>query len=173
MQTTAATQSNVSRIPFRIHLLRAANPLVRRILASRLHFLVSGDLLVASFRGRKSGKRFATPLSYVEKDGRLYLCTRPEVATWWKNMRDEAPVQITWLGRPTPARASVLESSSAEAMLGFRTFLSRNPGTASLLYNVNATGGELNEADVLREVTQSVIVRLEFEPSNETAGRVS
>lgn len=63
----------------------------------------------------------------------------------------------------------MLESSSDEALAGFRAFLTRNPGTASLLYNVKvAKDGVLDEQDVLREVTRSVIVRLEPEAANDT-----
>ena len=164
METRMTTQTASEKIPFRIHLLRAANPLTMKLLGSRLHFLLSRDLLVANFRGRKSGKRFAAPLSYVELEGRLYLCTRPEVANWWKNMRDGAPVEIIWRGRPTQARATVLDSASDEAELGFRTFLTHNPGTASMLYNVEiGRDGEPENEEVLREVQQSVIVRIEPE----------
>lgn len=157
------TETASEKVPFRIQLLRAANPLTMKLLGSRLHFLLSRDLLVANFRGRKSGKRFSAPLSYVEVGGRLYLCTRPEAANWWKNMREGVPVEITWRGRPTQARATVLDSSSSEAEVGFRAFLAHNPGTASLLYNVEIDkGGEPDNEDVLREVQQSVIVRIEL-----------
>lgn len=158
------TQAANEKIPFRIHLLRVANPLTMKLLGSRLHFLLSRDLLVANFRGRKSGKQFSAPLSYVELDGRLYLCTRPEVANWWKNMRDGASVEIIWRGRPTPARATVLDSASEEAEAGFRAFLTRYPGTASMLYNVEiGRDGEPKNEDALREVQQSVIVRIELD----------
>jgi hypothetical protein len=144
--------------------------LVLKLPGSRLHFLLSRDLLVASFRGRKSGRQFSTPLSYAEEGGHLYLCTRPEVASWWKNMRGGAPIEITWLGRSTPARATVLDSSSEEARAGFRAFLIKNPGTASLLYNVEVgKAGDPDEEDVLREVRQSVIVRIEPESEREIA----
>jgi hypothetical protein len=164
METLMTSQAAEEKIPFRIHLLRAANPLTMTLLASRLHFVLSRDLLVAKFRGRKSGKQFAAPLSYVEVGDRLYLCTRPEAANWWKNMRGGVPIEIIWRGRPTRARATVLDSTSDEAELGFRTFLTHNPGTASVLYHVEiGKGGEPNNEDVLREVQQSVIVRIEPE----------
>ncbi|MCP3986503.1 MAG: nitroreductase family deazaflavin-dependent oxidoreductase, partial [bacterium] len=160
------------KIPFRIHLLRAANPLALKLLGSRLHFLMSRDLLVANFRGRKSGKPFSTPLSYVEVDGNLYLCTRPEGANWWKNMREGVPIEIVWRGEPLPACATVLDTSSEEALAGFRAFLARYPGTATLLYHVNvAKDGTPNEEDVLREVRQSVVVRVEPGPSPRTRRR--
>jgi hypothetical protein len=162
------TRSPVEKIPFRIHLLRAANPITMKLLASRLHFVLSRDLLVAKFRGRKSGGQFAAPLSYVEVGNRLYLCTRPEVANWWKNMRGGVGVEIIWRGRPTRAHAAVLDSASDEAESGFRTFLSHNPSTASMLYHVEiGKGGEPKNEDVLRELQQSVIVRIEPELQRE------
>jgi hypothetical protein len=118
------TRSRDEKIPFRIHLLRAANPITMKLLASRLHFVLSRDLLVAKFRGRKSGGQFAEPLGYVEVGNRLYLCTRPEVANWWKNMRGGVGVEI-------------------------------------------GKGGEPKNEDVLRELQQSVIVRIEPELQGE------
>jgi len=152
----------MDKIPFRITLLRAANPLVVRLLGSPLHALLSRDLLLATFRGRRSGRRLTTPLSYVEAGGRLYLCTRPGVAAWWKNMRGGVPIEITWRGRRVPARASVLDSSSDEALVGFRAFCERNPGTAALLYDVEVgRDGKPDEQSLAREVRRSVIVRVE------------
>lgn len=79
-------------------------------------------------------------------------------------MRGGVPIEIIWRGRPTRARASVLDTSSDEAELAFRTFLAHNPGTAPMLYHVEiGKGGEPNNEDVLREVRQSVIVRIEPE----------
>ncbi len=56
----------------------------------------------------------------------------------------------------------MLDPASDEAESGFRAFPTRNPGTASMLYNVEiGRDGEPMNEDVLREVQQSVIVRIE------------
>jgi hypothetical protein len=150
------------KIPFRIHLLRAANPLITWLLTPRLHALLSRDLLVLHFRGRRSGRSLATPLSYVEQDGRLYLCTRPEVASWWRNLRGGASAEISWRGARVPARAWVLDAASEEAAMGFRAFLSRNPGTASLLYHVEvASDGAIDEVLLRHALGEAVVVRIE------------
>jgi len=66
--------------------------------------------------------------------------------------------------RDGQARATVLDSASEEADSGFRAFLTHNPGTASMLYNVEIErDGEPKNEDALREVQQSVIVRIEPE----------
>ncbi|MCP4039522.1 MAG: hypothetical protein GY733_21445 [bacterium] len=159
-----AAQETVTRqrIPPQIRLLRAANPLIARLLRSPLHFLASRDLLLVSFRGRHSGKQFTTPLSYVESGGAMYLFTRPDTATWWKNMRGGATVEIVRCGRPATARASVLDAATGEALAAFQTFLTRHPGSASSLYHVEVgRGGILDEATVARELLRSVVVRIE------------
>ena len=47
-------------------LLRLANPLVGRLLESRAHGLLSGALVVLTYRGRRSGREFRIPLQYAE-----------------------------------------------------------------------------------------------------------
>ncbi len=150
------------KIPFRVKLLRASNPIIAWFLGSPLHRLVSRELLVLKFHGRKSGRPFSTPLSYVEVDGRLYLVTRRTVANWWRNMVGGAAVEIVWLGQKVSALATLLDSSSDEAQIGFRRFLAQNPGTASLLYQIEVgQEGQLADEDVRREIKESIIVRVE------------
>ncbi len=163
-RTTSSEETSLLKaaIPLRIRALRAANPWVIRLLGSRLHFLASGDLLVACFAGRKTGKRYTLPLSYTELGDALYLCTRPEGSGWWKNMRDDAPVEIVLRGTTVKVRANVIDNQSSEALEALGAFLTRNPGTASLLYNVQVERGRGPSADDLaREVRNSVVVRLD------------
>ncbi len=164
MENSIAKQNPGEGIPFRVHLLRAANPLILRLLKSRLHFMLSKDLLVVRYRGWKSGQAFSTPLSYVQVGESLYVCTRPSVANWWRNMRDGVSIEVVWRGRSTRASATVLAPSSEEALIGFRKFLTQNPATASLLYHVEVgQGGQLPEQDLRREVEASIVVRIEPE----------
>ncbi len=136
--------------------------MIMRLLDSRLHVLASRDLLVARFSGRKTGKRYAVPLSYTELSGALYLCTRPQAASWWRNTRAGAPVEITLRGRRMTTKATLLDSDSDEALEALTAFLTRNPGTASLLYNVQADRKHgPNREDLRREVRNSVVVRLD------------
>jgi hypothetical protein len=43
---------------------RAVNPLVRWLLRSRLHWLVSRRLTLISYTGRRSGRRYTIPVGY-------------------------------------------------------------------------------------------------------------
>ena len=49
--------------------VRVLNPVVKALLGSPLHGLLSHDLMVLSFSGRKSGKQYAIPVGYLQKVG--------------------------------------------------------------------------------------------------------
>jgi hypothetical protein len=66
--------------------LRLGNPLVRGILRSPAHRLLSGSLIVLEYEGRTSGRAFAIPLRYAEtKNARLVaLAVDPARKRWWR-----------------------------------------------------------------------------------------
>jgi len=66
---------------------RVANPLVKRVLASPLHPLLSWRFLVLSYEGRKSGTRYETPVAYWEREGEIVLTTPAAETNWWRNFR--------------------------------------------------------------------------------------
>jgi hypothetical protein len=70
------------------------NPIVRLILRSPVHRLLSGSIALITYRGRKSGKTYTLQAQYVQADGLIYILPgAPEQKTWWRNLRGGAPVQ--------------------------------------------------------------------------------
>ncbi|MGH7789056.1 MAG: nitroreductase/quinone reductase family protein [Candidatus Binatia bacterium] len=148
-------------VPLPIRILRRMRPAIAWLLSSPLHAVLSRDVLLLAYRGRTSGRRYELPLNYVEHGGRLYLCTHD--SRWWRNLRGGAPVELHLRGRRLQATPCVLASDSAEALDGLRAFLTRNPRTGALLYNVqNDAARRPLEGDLKREVRHSVVVRLEM-----------
>ena len=157
-----------SPVPFSIRLLRRAKPLVLALLRSPLHRLLSADILALTWRGRRSGREYTLPLSYVRAPDRndvVYLCTRPEGSRWWRNFRGGVECHALVGGRRCRAQADVLDPDSDEALAGLRLFVTRNPGTGRMLYNIeprrdgNGPTGPDPE-DLAREVANSVVLRL-------------
>jgi hypothetical protein len=100
------------------------------------------------------------PLSYVELGGHVYLCTRSSL--WWRNLRPNPAVEIQLRGRRIAAVAHAVDPRSSEALDGLRAFLTSNPRTGEILYDVRAGADRRPvEADLEREVVRSVVVRLE------------
>lgn len=148
------------RLPLSIRLLRRLNPLVTAILRSPLHGLLSKDLLLLDHVGARSGRRRVLPLSYVEIDGRPYLCTRSSL--WWRNLRAMPRVELVLRGRRVAAVAEVLEAGSRDALAGLRAFLTANPRTGEILYDVRSGADRRpREDDLAREAERSVVVRLD------------
>lgn len=154
-----STQASTS-VPFPIRLLRRLHPVVVALLGSPLHGLLSRDVLLLHYTGKRSGKPYVLPLSYVTGPEGIFLCTRPEGSAWWRNLRGGAAVGVTLRGRRLDARATVLEASSDEALEGLRRFVVRNPGTGALLYNIPRRGAEPSAKDLEREVRLSIVVRV-------------
>lgn len=157
--TTTSSATAEPGVPLSIRLLRRANPVVRALLRSPLHRLASRDLLLLTYRGARSGRQLVLPLSYVEVEGALYLCTRS--SRWWRSLRAHPEVELTLRGRQVAARATVVEPTSAEARTALGAFLTRNPRTGVLLYDVRSEHGRACEEDLVRETPRSVVVRMD------------
>lgn len=77
-----------------------ANPVLRWLLRSPLHGLASKYLLLLSYRGKKSGKRFTTPVMY-ERDGETFVVTTfRDPVVWWRNFRNGHPATLWVRGDP-------------------------------------------------------------------------
>ncbi len=76
-------------------MFRVLNPVLKALLGSPFHGLISHDLMVLSFTGRKSGKQYAVAVGYLQKDNRLYFSC---LAGWWQNLPG-APVMVRLRGQ--------------------------------------------------------------------------
>jgi hypothetical protein len=107
-------------------LVRIANPLFRAVLGSRVHRLLSGRLLVLSYRGRRSGRPFEIPLQYAELgDGRVVaLAIDPETKLWWRSFVEVSPAELTIRGSRRPADGRLLGGEERREAL--RAYLARH-----------------------------------------------
>lgn len=174
MDTPASLSPAVAHqapVPLPIRILRRLKPLVVGLLRSPVHGLLSREILVLSWTGRRSGRRFELPLSYVPHAGALYLCTRPDGSTWWRHLRPAARVALVLAGRRVAADAVLVDPTSREALDALRAFVTRNPRTGVTLYQVAREAGAPKEDDLAREVLRSVVVRLDVAPDGPQAAR--
>jgi len=88
------------------------NPLIEWLLRSPLHFFVSKNMMLISFTGRKSGKRYTTPVNYwhMPDEGGEYLATTSQKdRLWWRNLRGGAQVSLRLQGEDRVGNAEVIE----------------------------------------------------------------
>jgi hypothetical protein len=104
-------------------LQRFGNLFVIGLLRSPLHRLASGSLLLITYRGRSSGRRFTIPVMYAERGGTLTIFVgHPERKKWWWNVRVGAEVEVRLRGRRLRGQAEVVRDSAA-----VETYVARYP----------------------------------------------
>ena len=102
-QAPSQVTSDRPQPPLPKWLFRVVNPVMKALLRSRLHALISHEVMVLSFTGRTSGKQYAVPVGYLQQHNRLYFSC---LAGWWQNLPG-APVAVRLRGqdrRGTAAR---------------------------------------------------------------------
>lgn len=71
------------------------NPSINLLLRSPWHRLCSKRIMTVSYPGRKSGKRFNTPVSYYRSDDRVYCFTN---GVWQHNFNPESAATLRIAG---------------------------------------------------------------------------
>jgi len=74
---------------------RTANPVVRAVLSSPLHPLLSRSLALITVTGRRTGRCHTFPVGYRQDDGRVLINVGwPERKHWWRNLRNGGQVEM-------------------------------------------------------------------------------
>src|ERR1700735_3627775 len=89
----------------RARIMRAGNVPMRAALSLPFASPLSGTLMLISYTGRKSGKAYRQPVSYV-RDGGVLLT--PGGGRWTLNLADGRPVRIRLRGRDASARPELV-----------------------------------------------------------------
>ena len=92
------------------------NPIVMWLLRSPLHSLVDKNTMLITVTGRKTGKSYTFPVSYI-RNGETLLVISQRNRTWWKNLCDGAPVTIFLQGHVWSARGETFTNTGMAAKI--------------------------------------------------------
>jgi hypothetical protein len=93
----------------------SVNRLVRLILHSRWHGVLSRRLLLVTVTGRRSGRTHTLPVAYTERGN--VLAIRVGASTrkrWWRNVVGGAPVRVRLRGTERTGRAVSSSDASSD-----------------------------------------------------------
>ena len=90
-------------------LAKVVNPIMKALLRSPLHRLVSKHLMVLAFEGRKTSKIYSVVVGRHEVDGILVVPTGTTGRRWRLNFRGGTPVVVTIGGRRLHGRGELVE----------------------------------------------------------------
>ncbi len=105
------------------------NPMMRILLSSPLHGILSSSLMLITFSGRKSGKSFTTPVRYIENDG-IVRCFTSAENQWWRNLRGGAEVVLRIKGQDSRYQAITLETNPEQTRQWLSYYLDKYPEDA-------------------------------------------
>ena len=106
------------------------NPTMRVLLRSPVHGLLSRSLMLISFTGRKSGRRYTTPVRYIRIGTTVRCFTSPE-NQWWRNLRGGADVTLRIEGVDMAYRAVAIVDDPVIIKAALRDYLELFPQDAA------------------------------------------
>src|SRR5215469_12284590 len=128
----------------RTRIMRVVNVPMRGVLGLPFATPLSGNLMLISYTGRKTGKAYRQPVSYV-RDGETLLT--PGGGRWTLNLGGGRPVRIRLRGRDLPATGELVTGAAeVERLLGVIT--RENPRAARFIPIPRRSDGRL-EPDAL------------------------
>jgi hypothetical protein len=87
---------------------RTGNQLIRMLLLSPAHRIVSGQLALITVTGRRTGRQHTFPVGYKRDGERVTIAVGlPQRKLWWRNLRDGAPVRLRLAGDERTGNAHV------------------------------------------------------------------
>ena len=98
-------------------LLRFVNPAMKFLLGTPLAGPARKQLMVLSFKGRKSGNQYSIPVSAHHIDNQLYALAG---AAWTRNFRNGATAEVLHDGKKTAMRGELIEDPAVFAGLAHR-----------------------------------------------------
>jgi hypothetical protein len=133
------------------------NPTMRCLLRSPLHGLASGSLMLITFTGRRSGRRFTTPVRYIRR-GDAIRCFTGSESKWWRNLKGGAEVTLRIVGRDQRYRATAIHDDPASVRAGLEDYLREFPQDA-VYHDIRQIGkGTFDPADLERAAKTAVMV---------------
>jgi deazaflavin-dependent oxidoreductase (nitroreductase family) len=135
---------------------KIANPFVKALLRSPLHGIASKNVALLHFRGRKSGREFVTPLSYVRENGTVCLLSA-HGTRWWMNLRAEGtPVSIEIARETVTGKARLWDGDSEALRERVRRYLTALPRDAKV-YGIKLDESNRPVEESLAEVAPELV----------------
>lgn len=132
------------------------NPIVIWLLRSPLHSLMDKSTLLVTITGRKSGKKYTFPISFM-RDGDALMMISQREHTWWKNLRGGAQVTLFMHGRTLNARGEAFTDTEMVANK-LLLFLRQFPRYQKLIHVKLDANGQPENPEVFKRFVQDMII---------------
>ncbi len=131
------------------------NPIMRTILRSPARGKMAGMLMLLTFKGRKSGKLYTTPIGY-KRTGKDMI----EVFTdspWWVNLKGGAPVMMLINGKTIKGYAEPVDDKE-QLVRSTREFLEKNGVEKAMHVGLRLKDKRVPSEDELRVILRDRVL---------------
>ena len=133
------------------------NDFMSWVLRSPLHGMLSNSMMLITVTGRKTGKKYKTPVGYYRESGYLWVITSRN-RTWWKNLCNGAEVSLLLKRKPVTAIAKLdLDEKIVEARMV--EYIQHIPQAAEQ-FGIRFENGNANAEDIARTAKSRLFVKI-------------
>lgn len=132
------------------------NPIVIWLLHSPLHSFMDKSTLVITVTGRKSGKLYTVPVSYM-RDGETLLVISQREHSWWKNLSGGTHVTLSMQGHTMNARGETFTATETVANK-LLLVLQQFPSYQKLIHVKLDANGQPENPETFKRFVQAVII---------------
>ena len=133
------------------------NDFMSWVLRSPFHGMLSNGMMLITITGRKTGKKYTTPVGYYREDGYLWVLTSRD-RTWWKNLQGGAQVSLLLKRKPVDAFAEP-ELDPASVKTRMVQYLNHVPQAAKPM-GVRMENGIANADDIARTAKDRLFIKI-------------
>ena len=133
------------------------NDFMAWVLRSPFHGMLSDGMMLITITGRKTGKKYTTPVGYYREGEFLWVITSRD-RTWWKNLQGGAEVGLLLKRKPITAHAEVeLDEKAVEERM--YDYVKHVPQAAKPM-GIRMEKGKPNAEDISRTARNRLFVRI-------------
>lgn len=133
------------------------NIVVRVLLKSPFHGLMSSSVLLITYVGRKSGKSYTTPVRYMQTETSLRCFTSDHVQ-WWRNVKASPTVTLRVGGTSRQYQAKVLDRDPGATGRRLEEYLALFPQDAAYQEIRLNPDGRPNSNDLAAASHKAIVV---------------
>ena len=141
-------------------MFRFVNKVVVFLSETPLHLLFSHQVMVLRFRGRRTGKHYAIPVSYGRDEmSHKLICMTDVSGVWWKNLLAVDVIEISLKGKRQIVSARVEASDRQTIRRGLAGFCRRSRVSA-FFAGVSMRHGEPVREELDAAAARHVLIEL-------------
>ncbi len=133
------------------------NKAIVLLLSSPFNGRISHLLMLLTFKGRKSGKRYTIPVGYMREGDIVEVFTD---RGWWKNLLGPAPVTVRIEGKKLRGMPEVISDQTDVIAERLTAFVRLHPGAARAYDVQMESDGQPEPASIQRAACRFKLIRI-------------